>query len=181
MPSTAYGKENPFGLDAVCVNMKCVRGKKRAVTNAKSKEGKEGIEREKAQMEAAAKEIATRGTMNIGKVECLLLLHSLATGYVYAGTGMVYWQDTLAASLDLGRIGRGNVVDENLKKVLEEKSEEELRYLVSLMLFERMRDQNKPQDWKPLLEPVFDLLGVENVLSAGDIEMAEAIEAAPTD
>ncbi len=172
--TSVYAKDNPFGYDMICMNKACFASKKRKLTSTKSRKGKEGIEREDAQVQMAATEIAQRGTMNLGRMEAVMMLGVIAKGSDWTSGGNVYWKNILCAHMEIPEEDAKKMGDSQVREALLAREEEELRYLLSVMLLERFRHRAKPAEWEAKLEPVLSDLGVGHVVGPEDGTLMQA-------
>ena len=170
-----YGqpKDGVLPTRRLCLNKNCFRSKASSLTASRNKRGKTGIEKEREVVEQAARGMVEKGTVNLGRGECLLLLHTLTEGSSYQGATQVYWWDPLLPHLGIQGKSVKTEVREEGWKALQERPVEELRYFVGLMMLERVRSHAKPTDWKPSLNPWLKLLDTPHLEGGSEVEMAE--------
>lgn len=157
----------------LCLNKACFKSKAGLLTASRNKRGKTGLEKEREVVEQAARGMVENGTVNLGKGQCLLILHTLTEGSTYQGSKQIYWWEPLLPHLGIQGKGVSTDVREEAWTALQERDVDELRYFVGLMMLERVRSHAKPTEWKPSLNPWLKLLDTPHLEGGSEVEMAE--------
>ncbi len=157
----------------VCLNKACFSVKQKALTQSRNKRGRTGLEKEQEVVEQAARGMVENGTVNLGRGECLLLLHTLTDGSSYEGSKQFYWWEPLLPHLGIQGKGVKTEIREEGWKALQDRPVEELRYFVGLMMLERVRSHAKPTEWKPSLNRWLKLLDAPHLETGSGVDMAE--------